>query len=380
MKRRHVLLALNWYHPKLHRGIALFAKEHGWHLNTDMALNQGDIPWGWQGDGMITQPNARASQLRTFVEPFSGKIVGIGDPGPDPRYPHVANDDRMIAELAARHFLDRGFRRFAFYSRTQEEHPRMIHFAELLHRRQLPCRCLSPQTARKPEWVDRREAFCQALTAEAEFPVALFCVDDNAAAEALEFCAEASLLVPEQIAILGVRNDELICNAVPIPLSSIENNLEAIGRQAAELLQHLMDGETLGPKLHLVAPAGVVARQSTDILAVPHLEVARALTFIRNNYRSAITVNDVVKRAAISGCALYKAFHQHLGRTPAEEILRLRIEAAKEMLRTSQEKTSEIAQACGFGGVRVFYAAFSRATGTTPAQFRRVTGQSNSGR
>ncbi len=220
--------------------------------------------------------------------------------------------------------------------------------------------------------MERRDAFCRALTAAAEeFPVALFCVDDNTAAEALEFCAEAGLLVPEQVAILGVRNDELICDAVPVPLSSIENNLEEIGRQAAELLHRLMEGETLEPRLHLVPAAGVVARQSTDILAVPHLEVARALTFIRNNYRSAITVNDVVKRAAISGCALYKAFHQHLGRTPAEEILRLRIEAAKEMLRTSQEKTTVIAQACGFGGVRVFYAAFGRATGTTPAQCRR---------
>ena len=77
MKHRHVLLAWNWYHPKLHRGIAQVAKTHGWHLNTDMALHQNDIPWGWEGDGVITQPMAASSQLHAFIAQFPGKIVAF---------------------------------------------------------------------------------------------------------------------------------------------------------------------------------------------------------------------------------------------------------------------------------------------------------------
>jgi len=176
--------------------------------------------------------------------------------------------------------------------------------------------------------------------------------------------------VPDEVAICGAENYLLAPDAMQTPISSVDTNLELLGYRGAELLDQLMDGRKPPPKPIRIPAAGVVVRKSSDLLAVPHPGVARSLRFIWEHSHEPISVKDLVGVAAMSRRALHKAFVEHLGRTPGQELHRVRIERARKLLAETDDKLDVIARACGYQSTNSFCVAFKNATGMSPKQFR----------
>jgi len=159
-------------------------------------------------------------------------------------------------------------------------------------------------------------------------------------------------------------------DAMHIPVSSVDTNLEVLGYRGAELLDRLMNGQRAPAHPVRVPAAGVVARQSSDLLAVAHPGVARSVRFIWEHSHEPISVKDLVSVAAMSRRSLHSAFLQHLGRTPGQELHRVRIERAKKLLGQRDQKVETIGQDCGYQRANSFCVAFKQATGLSPKQYR----------
>ncbi len=201
-------------------------------------------------------------------------------------------------------------------------------------------------------------------------PLAVTAENDDLAAEVIFASQEEHLLVPEQVAVLGVMNDELRCNFTTVPLSSIDDNAEGMGFTAAELLDKLMAGEKIPQGLTRVPPIGVVTRQSTDILAIENTDVAMALKTIWTRYRDPINVEEVAAGVPISYRRLHDLFVEHVGRSMSDEIARLRVEHAARQLAETDKKVHSIAVESGFPDANRMVKVFRRIKGMTPGQFR----------
>lgn len=201
-------------------------------------------------------------------------------------------------------------------------------------------------------------------------PLAVFAANDAHALDLLESCQAAGIAVPEDVAIVGAENYLLAPDAMLTPISSVDTNLEQLGYCGAVLLDKLMDGARPPKEPVRVPAAGLIARKSSDLLAVNHKGVANSLRFIWEHSHESINVTDLVGAAAMSRRGLHKAFLENLGRTPGQELQRVRIERAKRLLGELDHKVETVAGMCGFQSANSFCVAFKQATGMSPKQFR----------
>lgn len=362
IKRPQILLALDWYHPSIHRGVALFAKEHNWHLSSKTAFHH-KLPVDWNGDGIITSVGAR-TEFRQFAAKTPFPVVTVGRNNLNK--PYVGDNNAKIAEMAAQYFLNQGFRNFAFYYETP--HSRGEMFAEVLRKNGRDCTMLFPEE-KGLSWNDNWQRLKKHLKALPK-PLAVFCADDNTAAEILEICYDSGIKMPEEVAVLGVHNDPIICENSVIPLSSIDINHFQIGYRAAEQLHKLMNGEAVEPNV-MIFPTHVEVRQSTDVVAFENIEVVKAMRFIKMHYREPISVDDVVASTSISRRSLYTIFKQQVGGTIHAEIIRQRLRQVEIELERTDKTIKEISRDCGFSHVRVFNTLFKKKYGVTPNGWRK---------
>jgi LacI family transcriptional regulator len=367
--KKHVLLALSWYHPKIHRGVAHYARQAGWHLCSSMGYSHF-YPAGWRGDGAIITASMVA--INGHVQP--GALSTRGVPAVEIGR-HVDNDNDAIVEQAIDHFLQRGFRFIAFcgpsYCRGS---CRPVTFGKILadSERLEMVDLICPEGLN--DWRGRHEWFGRHLR-KAPKPLAVFALDDDWGAELLDAALSFGIRVPDEVAILGVRNDELVCEALSVPLSSIENNLEGVGFEAAAILDRHLDGAPLPVQTVLIPPLGVVSRQSTEVLAVPHAKVVKALQFIREHSREEFSIADVARHAGMSLRGLYSVFGVHMGCTVGDVIATVRMREAESLLLTTDMSVENVAVSCGYGEVRNFYNAFRRKRHMTPREWKRVHGK-----
>lgn len=291
--------------------------------------------------------------------------------------PRVLPDNRAIGKLAGEHFLMRGFRNFAFYMRSGGvgEQLRMEGFrqriAEAGHRLICLRRPAAGSAADVGSALEEHRWLEQSLR-DLPKPLAVFAEYDDRALEILEACESAGLSVPEEVAVLGADNDELRCGFATVPLSSVDDDQAKQGYEAARLLDSLMEGKTLTSPTVLIEPLGVVTRQSTDILAIDHRNVARALRLIWEHYTEPLTAEAVAKEIPMSARRLHDAFQKHVGRTMAEEISRRRVEHARRLLEDSKRrKMEEVAQLAGFSSADHMGKIFARTLKTSPSAYRR---------
>ncbi len=373
--QKRILVALGWYDYRVHRGIERYALEHRWHLSTGLERDHV-IPWGWRGDGILAWLSVD-DELAEFVVKAKKPTVDFSFRRPQLKFPRVLEDNAHAAQLVADHFLARGFRHFVFYSRTgnwsYEE--RGQGFRDALKRAGRDCLWLrwyrSPRFRPGREQLETRRAWLAAELKRAPKPLAVFAANDEHALEVLDVCDDARLAVPEEVAIVGAENYLLAPDALHTPISSVDTNLELLGYRGAQLLDDLLHGRP-APKNPLRVPAaGLVVRKSSDILAVNHKGVAASLRFMLEHIHEPITVEDLVRVAAMSRRALHKAFLDYLHRTPGQELQRLRIERAKQLLASTSHKLEIIGNLCGYEGANSFCVAFARLTGMTPNEFRK---------
>lgn len=372
--QKRVLIALGWYDYRLHRGIEKFAQEHGWHLSANFAREKV-IPWGWDGDGILAWLG-EGDDLAEFVRYVRKPTVDFSFRRPHLQFPRVLEDHAHAAELVAVHFLSRGFSHFAYYSDSDNWSyaERGQGFVEALKRAGHECVWLP--WYRAPEYRLGREQWKSKrrwLTAQLKRlpkPLAVFAASDEQALDVLDSCESAGLAVPEQVAIIGAENYLLAPDAMHTPISSVDTNLETLGYRGAALLDELMSGRK-PPKAPLRVPAaGIITRKSSDLLAVNHRGVANSLRFIWEHASEPISVKDLVGVAAMSRRGLHKAFLENVGRTPGQELQRVRIDRAKRFLAEAEHKIEVVASMCGYQSANSFCVAFKQATGMSPKQFR----------
>ena len=401
MKRRVALIieTSSRYGRDLLAGVVRFMRTHE---DWSVFLEQRDLlreppAWlaGWSGDGIlsrITTPGMTADVKASGVP-----LVELTDRRDAVDFPLVRSDDAAIGRLAAEHLLERGFRQFGFcgfegeawsdrrgraFDRTiaeataAAESPGAESPAAASPGADAPASCARYITPwHGPEmlpWEDRRRA----LTAWVEGlpkPVGVMACNDVRGMHLLDACAEAGFKVPEEVAVIGVDNDDLLCRVCAPPLSSVAPDAERVGHLAAEMLACLMAGRDPGPTVVLVPPAGVAARQSTDVVAIEEPEIAAALHFIRQHACRGLTVEDVLKEAAVSRSTLERKLRLYLGRSPQQEIRAVQIRKAKELLAGTSLPAERIAELCGYRHPEYLHVVFKRLTGRTPGEYRAET-------
>jgi LacI family transcriptional regulator len=373
-KQKRVLLALGWYDYRLHQGIEKYAQEHGWHLYADLAREKV-IPWGWEGDGVLAWLGA-GDDLAEFVISTRKPTVDFSLRRPQLKFPRVLEDHIHAAQLVADHFLSRGFNNFMFYSDADNwsYEERGEGFVKALKAADHECAWLrwhrsSEFATGREEWRRKRRWLVTEMK-RASKPLAVFAANDQQAMDVLETCESLGITIPEQVAIVGAEDYLLAPEAMHIPVSSVDTNLETLGYRGAELLDQLMGGAP-PPAAPIRVPAkGVVARRSSDILAIKHKGVAKSLRFIWEHSHEPICVKDLVAVAAMSRRGMHKAFLEHIGRTPGQELQRVRIERAKKFLVESSNKIETLAKMCGYQSINSFCIAFKRTTGMSAKRYR----------
>jgi LacI family transcriptional regulator len=196
--------------------------------------------------------------------------------------------------------------------------------------------------------------------------------NDEKGVEVLTACRQAGVRVPDEVAVLGVDNDEALCDLSLPPMTSIDVNAEQIGHESAALLDRMMSGDAAPPEAVSVPPRGVVARPSTNTLFSGDAEVDRAVAFIRENAaRRRLLVSDVTRHVSVSRALLEPRFKRGVGRTIHQEIQRVRLARAKALLVGSALPIKQVAAAAGFASVPYLTRVFHRETGETPAEYRR---------
>lgn len=356
------------------KGIAAFANRHGpWHLHVVPEGERRALPHGWKGDGIIARLStpAVAREILAVGCPVVN-VSGISLDGPSSRVPRVFNDLQATGAMAARHFLDRGFRNFAYVGPPKLAYVREHQdaFAAALETAGHGGHSLglNPglETAGRPS---RLITWLMSLPR----PVGVLTWANVQGRAVIDACRRAGLLVPEDVAVLSGVDDPLLCECCMPHLSAITVAAEQIGEQAAALLQAQIERRPLPPTPIRVPPLGIVTRQSTDTLAMDDPLLVQAIGFIREHATESIHIEDVLRVVPLSRRSLERAFQDLLGRSPAQEIRRLRLERAKHLLATTDLAIPKVAKASGFGTGEYLAKIFRGATGMTPLKYRAVT-------
>jgi LacI family transcriptional regulator len=286
-----------------------------------------------------------------------------------------AQEDR-VGQLVAEHLLERGFRQFAFVGSSQ--------FAYSLQREAAFSQALSAagyavlryETPADSMLVTRRRPWSTDLGLRRWLsglpkPVAIFGCNDQCGVQLAEACREAGLRVPEDVALVGVDNDDLLCELARPSLSSVAIPAERIGFEAAALLDRMFQGSAPPAKPVLLPPLGLVVRQSSDVVATADREVAAALCFIRDHAHLPLAVSDVLQAIPVSRRALERRTRQAIGRTLGDEIRRVHLERAKSLLSGTDMPMTDVAEHAGFSSGKHFCTVFHQELGCTPSDFRR---------
>ena len=316
-----------------------------------------------------------ASLARTLTK-LGKPLVNVCGVLPDLPVPRVGLDDHAIGVAAAGHLLDRGLRHFAFVGHPHHAYSarRENGFRSTLAARGLGVQVYhdakSPFDPRGRLWAldDRVRRWLVALPQ----PVGVFTCNDLWGVQICELCRQAGLHVPEDVAILGVDNDDLLCDLARPSLSSVMVPAAAVGHGAAALLDRLLHrGETSKHPL-LLPPTGVATRQSSDILAIQDPDVAAAVRVIRDRAHEPLRTRDVLDVVPVSRRSLERRFRKALGRGIGQEIRRCHVERARTLLATTDLSMPEIAHLCGFGEAKHLSVVFRRETGSPPTAYRRA--------
>jgi LacI family transcriptional regulator len=358
------------------RGIAYYLREQRpWSVYHEPRGLEDSVPrWlaRWEGDGIIARIQNRA--IARAVVDTGLPVVDVLGMVPDAGVPLVHVDDAAIARLAAAHLLERGFRAFGFVTIAGAPwaEARERAFEQAVAEAGLSCSVchLLSDTRGAQNW-ERQEDELTSWVASLPRPAGIMACNDPRGQLVLEACRRTGVAVPEEIAVVGVDNDEPLCEIADPPLSSVVPNLRAVGYEAAALLDRLMRGEKPPSSPHYIAPTRLVTRLSSDALAVPDPHVAQAVRFIREHACAGISLDDVVRQVPLSRSTLQRRFRDLLGRTIHDEIVRIKIRRASDLLASSDLSIEEITEKTGFSHRQYLGEVFKDMTGETLAGFRK---------
>ncbi len=358
------------------RGVARHVRETGkWSVYHEPEHTLEVVPrWfkDWQGDGVIVR--IRSEKILEILLDTGLPVVDVLGDWPHPSIPFVQVNSGLVGELGASHLLDRGFRHFGFcgYPSPRWVRQRQAAFLHAIELAGFTCSVHQlPHWEHKEWYAERTQTELGAWISRLTKPAAIMAASDNVGRRVLEACRRIGTLVPEEVAVLGVDNDEMLCELCTPTLSSIVPVHDQVGYRAAELLDALMAGSSCSEQELLLEPTEVVVRRSTDILAVEDRDLAAALSYIRENASHPIGVQDVAKHTSLSRSTLNRKFRHVLDRSVHDEILRVRLDRAIELLCETDLPLATIAERSGFQHREYFGAVFKAKVGMTPNQYRQ---------
>jgi LacI family transcriptional regulator len=370
--------AVQEYDRALRRGIIDYAERHGpWTFHEDAPDYLGSLTSRqrlrnmrrWNANGILVG-YGRWAEIKSLRLPA---VVAMGTRRLDENHFQIVTADRDIGQMGASSFLGLGLRHFAYcgLEGLKFSDDRSVGFIQKLRDAgysvdlyssaiRNPCDYWYAETRQLARWLSGLPR-----------PTGLMACNDDRARMLVEICRTQNIHVPDEIAILGVDNDEQVCKSASPPLSSIALTAEKAGYEAAALLASMMSGKNPASRVVTVSPTHVVCRQSTDILAIQDLTMVRALRFIRDNSNRNLQVADLAKAVGLSRRALQDRFKCFLGRTPMQEIHRCRAERIARLLVETNMTVGQIGEISGFEVEAHVARFFSSQTGMTPLAYRQ---------
>jgi LacI family transcriptional regulator len=364
------------YTRKLLRGVKRYMSEHGpWSVFMELrALDSRVPPWlrNWHGDGILS---------RSYGQEMVDAISATGVPAVElrasklrHRMPFVGVDNHALGQLVAEHLLERGFRNFGCYEIDIESffEERRDNFVQTLAVRGFKCDCYrSAERSEQPSQWERQQAELIDWIKSLPKPAGIMACTDQLGFWLLDACSRAGIAVPEEVAVVGVEDDEALCEMATPPMSSVQFSAVRTGFEAAALLDRLMQGESAPTEPMLIAPIGITTRGSSDVVAIEDPLVAKALRYVREHARDGIKVDDISAAVGMSRSTLERRMRRLLGRSPQEEITRVKLNHVRELLVETNLSLEKVAQRAGFAHVQYLVELFRTHFDMTPGQYRK---------
>jgi LacI family transcriptional regulator len=360
------------------RGVDRFARERGsWELDVRPYAQVDYIPLSsrWEGDGVIAR--VASDHMAADLAATGLPVVNVSSlPLKNYVYPQVIANFRNAGRLAAQHFMDRGFRHFAFCGPGKGPHSvfsLQAGFSDALVENGFFCRYLELPGARvSPE--QRQDRIIKWLR-DQQFPLALFAWSIDAPREVIGACRYEGIRVPEEVAVACSGSmDELILQVAHPSVSCVVTPETSIGYAAADLLAKKMADRSkavFSDQTILIEPSHVEVRESSDVLAIDDEGLVKALRFMREHVSAGVSVDQVALHAGMSRRTLEQKMKRLMQRSPADEIRILRLNQAKQLLQSTMLSIPEVSERSGFGTVEHFITFFKKSTGVTPLQYAK---------
>ncbi|NND98452.1 MAG: XylR family transcriptional regulator [Pirellulaceae bacterium] len=327
----------------------------------------------WEGDGIITR--STTPEMAQVIRDWGIPTVNLTDVFGDQGLPAVLNNHAKIGGMAAQHLIEKGLTRFAYcgFADHHWSSVRLAGFERALQTRDFSA--LSHSTdwsqARQLGWGAQQTELVQWIESLPK-PIGVMACNDFRGQHILEACQAAGIAVPDEVAVVGVDNDQVLCDFCNPPLSSVIPAAEKIGFEAARMLDQLMRGESLEQTQVLIDPLGVAERQSTEVLAIDDVDVVAALQVIRDRACLGVTVSEILKEVPVARSSLERRFRKYVGRSPQGEIRAVQVKRACQLLIDTDLNLNQIAALTGFKHSEYFSVVFKREVGQTPGRYRSL--------
>ena len=363
------------YGRELLRGVRRYVSEHGpWSVFVELrALESKPPPWlkNWRGNGILTRTGSPA--IARAVRATGVPAVELRSSRLAPGLPFVGIDNVALGKTVAEHFLERGFRNFGFFEIDSEDYfeRRRDSFVHCIRQAGYECDTFytSGSRQRPAQWEKQQDDIAAWLTS-LKHPVAIMACTDQLGFWLLDACKRAGISVPDEVAVVGVENDDSLCTMANPPLSSVPLGGERVGFEAAATLQRLMQNGDSTVSEMLLQPLDIVVRQSSDVVAIDDPLLAAAVQFIRDNAARGIGVNDILKAVPISRSTLERRLRAVLNHSPNAEINRVRLIRTKQLLCETDLTLDQVAQRSGFRHPQYMCDLFKRTFHQTPGEWR----------
>ncbi len=362
----------NAYSRDLLQGIRDYARERGeWTFHLTEQGRGGHAPWfeSWRGDGIIAR--IENPTIEAAVRAKGVPAVNVSGSELAPEFPAVIADGASLSGLAAEHLLERGFRHFGYCGDCRfawaQDYGR--NFVAAVTRAGYGCVVFDSRPGDAADWRGERRRLAAWIKSLPKPAGVMVCYDVRGQ-HVLDVCRQLGVQVPDEVAVIGQHNDDLLCTFCDPPLSSVAPNARRAGYEAAFVLERMMRGERVVAKTVRIPALSVVTRQSTDVVAVEDRQLAAAVRFMRKHACTGIGVEDVLQAVPMSRTAFERKFRRQFGRAPYEEIMRIRLHHARQLLATTDLSVAEVAGRAGFSSGEYLYVAFKKHSWPSPKTFR----------
>ena len=388
MNPQQILLLLEWYDYRIHKGVGNIAKKEGWLLYcpSKTTADSIEILESWNGDGCIALFANQDTISYFSKEKINLPTIDIGLSDHGIKLNRVVTDNKEVMRLAVNHIIDQGYKEIFTVSPGDNKMcvERFTYLQEFMKQKKGKVHVLkNAQHSHSNFHIQISDNIIKELEEIAkarnlidinQLSIAFFAYDDVMAAQMIRTLRQYDVRIPESVAVLGVDNDELVNCALNIELSSVDCDLEGLGEKAAvELKKVLDDPKYADGKIVRHKPRKLVPRRSTDTYAVNSNIVSLALRWINENFQTGILASDVAEHLNITQQGLQKAFQDHYIRTPGQEIRHQRTIAVANLLECTNASLDEIAKNCGYYSVDTLINGFKEKYKMTPGKYRRLT-------